>query len=157
MSYALAGKFFIPEPPGKPSLNTSCLSISYRTESIVLKSDVIPALIEVTSLLDCTRQTCKPCTCQTSRLKKEPRVSKRDCWFNGLMDGGNVTHLKKVSGMIRHYAGQMQRWEQEGRDGEGGYQLQRELISGKPAEGHIPLINYHSGDGSDLKIRTTTG
>ena len=37
------------------------------------------------------------------------------------MDTGNLTHVKKVSGMIRHYVGQ--RWEQEGGDGEGGYQL----------------------------------
>ena len=29
-------------------------------------------------------------------------------------------------------------------------------LPGKPAEGHTPLTNHHSGDSSDLNIRTIT-
>ena len=29
-------------------------------------------------------------------------------------------------------------------------------LPGKPTEGHMPLISYHSGDKSDLKIETIT-
>ena len=30
-------------------------------------------------------------------------------------------------------------------------------LTGKTAEGHASLINHHSGDRSDLKIKTITG
>ena len=58
-------------------------------------------------------------------------------------------------------------WQQFSLPGEeGDYQLEEELMSGwliscqrNPQKGTpltTPLINYHSGDSSDLKIRTIT-
>ena len=43
----------------------------------------------------CTLQTCKPCNCHASRLKKEPRDSDRD--ISGLLDRISYTSAAKWS------------------------------------------------------------
>ena len=58
--------------------------------------------------LGCTLQAYKACTCPTSRLKKELRVSNRHQWFNG-WDGGSYRSEAKSWGNNPPYAAEVSR------------------------------------------------
>ena len=126
-------------------------------------------------LLGYTPQACKPCTCSFSKPKKEPGVSdrgQRHQWFNGWWD---LTRLRQGSGATPHCVWQTssRTWQQDLLHGGGAGAGHRGTVCVLSVIGGIdrstvsyqgnqqrnmplpaPLISYHSGDSSDLKMRT---
>ena len=114
-------------------------------------------------VLSCTPPACKPFTWSALKLNEEPGV--RDGEITTLIDrgGGNLTRVKLGPRVRTYYCPTVCRW----RTGHGavfGWGAGVCVTScrrnwcwpGRTAEGHASLINYRSGDRSDLKIRTIT-
>ena len=100
-------------------------------------------------MLGCTPQAYKACACPASRLKKEPRINNRDCWW---FNGWGSLHIWS-KGLERHPTLCHEQWVEHGtvfppRDEEGGEGTSYSGIDirwahqlpGKPAERHARLI-----------------
>ena len=112
------------------------------------------------TLLGCTLQAYKPCTCPASRLKKEPGVSNRD--ISGLTDRGILHVWSKV---LERHPTICGRWQDRATvsqgQGEvtsyrGDYISLAHWLPGKSAEGHTPRLpfdknNHQLGQGQVCK------
>ena len=142
-------------------------SIGNKTCSLLSSSQLSRTETPLRTVQGCMPQACKPCTCPASKLKKEPWGSDRD--VNCLMDGGSYTSEARSwsdtpHGCGRQWAGHGSSLGSQGKRAITTYR--RELTSGwlihyqgnqqRGMPLTVPLINYHSGDSFDFKMRTVT-